>query len=110
MKRYLSLLLALLLVFSLAGCAITPQADPTQPETTLAPTVPPETTQPETTLPEQTQPPQQEDPVDPNVKKAVPSLLGKTADMATKILRTHGFVAPRIVYVNSYQEIGRAHV
>lgn len=80
MKRLLSLLLALALVFSLAGCfakstapagdtqlAATDPLGTTLPETTQAPTEqeetqPPEETQPLSTLPPQTDPPQTDPP------------------------------------------------
>ena len=75
MKKILSLLLALALVFSIAGCQVsvnTPTTVPesTAPETTVADviiedvtepeTTEPEVTEPETTLPPQTDPPKTE--------------------------------------------------
>lgn len=110
MKRILSLFLALLLIFSLGGCQF---ADPTP--TTTQPVTEAETTLPDSTLPDSTLPPdttesdlpeQTDPPIDSSVKKAVPYLIGKDEDTALKILKTHGFADPKIVYVASYEEKG----
>lgn len=109
MKKILSLFLALLLILSLGGCRFADSAPTTQPvtetETTLPDstlpdsTLPPDTT--ESDLPEQTDPP-----IDGSIKKIVPYLIGKDEDTALKILKTHGFADPKIVYVASYEEKG----
>lgn len=112
MKRLLTLFLALVLLLGISGCQfnldtilgnqpteITTEA-PTQPESTLPDsTLPPPTT--ESNLPEQTDPP-----IDSSVKKQVPYLVGKDLDTALKVVKTHGFADPKVVYINSVDPEG----
>lgn len=109
MKKLLSLILALLLIVGISGCQFggDPQVT-TQPSTEAATTLP-DSTLPDSTLPQETEshlPEQTDPPIDSSVKKEVPYLMGKDEDTAIKVLKTHGFADPKIVYVNSYEEKG----